>query len=424
MSDEFLLGTADSKRKILMILHLVDDEKFTDDMIDLFEQVDPGNHLYILACNDIPSDLKYIKKRERILLLKKHSDEYSKYLSDLSVYDALIVYSFFNVHHLDIVLHSPENVKIIWLFGGGELFSVGIDKTPILLPLTKCLYYKNKVVPWLKINFRKYTHLLKRGEIKTIAKPFVNSKTIRSSSGITAEKIRRAICRVDYIAPVLEEEFHNLKRLIPCRGEMVELHYPPPTSFYNVKYRKSTGDNWLVGNSSRYANNHIEMFRILRKIRGHQGKVIVPLSYGSGTYYCDDVIRYGRKWFGERFVPIMDFMSFEQYLDLLCTCSCAFMNFRRQHAMGNILKMLFLGARVYLRRENPVYQFLKRRQAVVFSIQTDLSLNASQIHCPLEAEQVEKNRSFIEAFIGKDIFEMKTRNLIAIITGTKKGPGV
>jgi dTDP-N-acetylfucosamine:lipid II N-acetylfucosaminyltransferase len=402
-----------------MILHLVDDEKFTDYTIDLFEQVDPGNHLYIWICDDISFDFKYIKRRERVLVLKKHSGEYSKYLSDLSVYDALIVYSFFNVNHLDLVLQAPADVKIVWFFGGGELFSVGIDKTPILLPLTKGLYYKNKIVPWLKINIQKYTGLLKRGEMKTIVKPLIGSKPIRTRSGIAAEKIRRAICRADYIAPVLEEEFHTLKRLVPCRGEIVEFHYPPPVSFYDVKYRKSTGDNWLVGNSSRYANNHIELFRILRKIRGHQGKVIVPLSYGSDSYYRDDVIRYGQKWFGERFVPLVDFMSFAQYLDLLCTCSCAFMNFRRQHAIGNILMLLYLGVKVYLRQENPVYQFLKRRQAVVFSLSADWPRRAGQVAIPLDPNAIEINRSIAASIIEKDVFEAKARKLITLIKTIK-----
>ncbi|MGP4883030.1 hypothetical protein ACTXQV_67810, partial [Klebsiella pneumoniae] len=63
--------------------------------------------------------------------------------------------------------------------------------------------------------------------------------------------------------------------------------------------------------------------------------------------------------FGDKFLPVVDYMPIQQYVGILINCGFVIMNHVRQQALGNILIMLYLGAKVFLREENPVYTFLK-----------------------------------------------------------------
>jgi dTDP-N-acetylfucosamine:lipid II N-acetylfucosaminyltransferase len=132
-----------------------------------------------------------------------------------------------------------------------------------------------------------------------------------------------------------------------CKAQLLCWNYTAGFSLENMKDWRITGSNWLIGNAARYALNHIEIMKILRKIKGHPGNIISPLSYGDSELYQKEVLQIGQRWFGERFCPMLEFAPIEQYFSILKTCSAAFFNTPRQHAMGSILVSLYLGARVF-----------------------------------------------------------------------------
>jgi hypothetical protein len=111
--------------------------------------------------------------------------------------------------------------------------------------------------------------------------------------------------------------------------------------------------NILLGNSATPENNHLEAMRLIVGAVGNDRRIICPLSYGIPAY-AGLVADEGARLFGDRFVPLRDFMATAQYLDMLRGCSVAAMNHLRQQAMGNIILMLWLGARVFLNHQNPI----------------------------------------------------------------------
>jgi hypothetical protein len=89
-------------------------------------------------------------------------------------------------------------------------------------------------------------------------------------------------------------------------------------------------------------------------------RIICPLSYGGPDDYAEQVKRKGSELFGSRFIPLAHFIKPDEYSSLLADVDVAVMNHNRQQGLGNILPILFLGKKVYLRKDTSSYQFLKR----------------------------------------------------------------
>ncbi len=110
-----------------------------------------------------------------------------------------------------------------------------------------------------------------------------------------------------------------------------------------------------VGNSADPSNNHFEIFEQLRSQDCQEFNLYVPLSYGD-KIHASEVIRAGKEIFGDRFFPMMSFMALPQYMDFLKSIDIAIFAHRRQQGMGNIINLLGLGKKVYLRPEVTTWQ--------------------------------------------------------------------
>ncbi|WP_417516588.1 TDP-N-acetylfucosamine:lipid II N-acetylfucosaminyltransferase [Marinobacter sp.] len=104
-----------------------------------------------------------------------------------------------------------------------------------------------------------------------------------------------------------------------------------------------------VGNSADPSNNHLEVFEKLASLPTDHFRVIVPLSYGN-QQHARRVISEGKKLFGDRFVPLIDFLPLAQYQEFLATIDVAIFNHNRQQGLGNLVSLLGMGKKVYLRR--------------------------------------------------------------------------
>jgi hypothetical protein len=112
-----------------------------------------------------------------------------------------------------------------------------------------------------------------------------------------------------------------------------------------------------VGNSADPSNNHIEILQKLARLNKQNFVIYCPLSYGEKDY-ADKILKYGKKYFGDRFQPIMKFMDFEKYNQYLSSINIAIFNHDRQQAMGNIIGLLSLGKTVLIKSTTTSYQYL------------------------------------------------------------------
>jgi dTDP-N-acetylfucosamine:lipid II N-acetylfucosaminyltransferase len=109
--------------------------------------------------------------------------------------------------------------------------------------------------------------------------------------------------------------------------------------------------NILVGNSATHTNNHLEIFEKLAAFKNRNIMIYCPLSYGTPANNADCIAKLGKEMFGDKFIPLLEFMPFEKYLELLGQIDIAVFAHKRQQAMGNTITLLGLGKKVYMRTD-------------------------------------------------------------------------
>lgn len=159
-----------------------------------------------------------------------------------------------------------------------------------------------------------------------------------------------------------------------------------------------SGFNILVGNSADPSNNHIETLEKLLPYKDYEIKIIVPLSYGDWDH-AQKVIVKGKKWFGDKFIPLTSFMAFEEYILFLNSIDIAIFNHGRQQAMGNTINLLGMGKTVYMRADVSHWRMLFDL-GVSLNIISDFSLELSS------TSETRKNSDIVrEYFSSKKLVE-------------------
>lgn len=151
-----------------------------------------------------------------------------------------------------------------------------------------------------------------------------------------------------------------------------------------------------IGNSADPTNNHIEILDKLKKFSHKDIEIICPLSYGNESYR-EKVISYGKDIFGDKFIPITEFLSFDKYIQILSKVSIAIFNHRRQQAVGNIISLIGMGKKVYIRDSITTWDFAKQYGLKVYSIENEFDSLLEK----MDVQVVEDNKNLIRKNFSK-----------------------
>jgi hypothetical protein len=213
--------------------------------------------------------------------------------------------------------------------------------------------------------------------------------------------IREISSRIDLVW-VSPEEARLLEKALPdLPRDYHRICYYSVEDTFGVGPETMAGPDILIGNSATATNNHIELFDLLGTLDLGDRRLIAPLSYGDQDY-ADEIERIGRQRFGERFVPLRQYMSLEEYHETIRTCGTLVMNHVRQQAGSTIAAALYKGARVFLRDENPLGAFYRRLGLRLYSIQDDLSAGPTVLG-PAGLEEAAEHRRILEDLWSRDV---------------------
>lgn len=161
--------------------------------------------------------------------------------------------------------------------------------------------------------------------------------------------------------------------ITPGEAKEIEMNYHPRGKIFSAMYdstktksildrlailEKDSGDtvNIQIGNSAYPEFHHISILKQLSKYKEENIKIFVPLSYGV-MEYAEQVIEYGRKIFGNKFIPLRDFIPLKEFYIILQNMDVAIMDIEKQHALGNIYALIRLGCKMYFREDSLLYNF-------------------------------------------------------------------
>src|SRR5690606_14385139 len=97
-----------------MVYHILNDEKFSDWVIDCFKQVNPNNNRFIIV-----SDTHIAQHVDEVQVEFFTKDEF--YQLDVQPSD-LVVFYFLHIHNIDFLLRRNVNFKTLWVGYGADYY--------------------------------------------------------------------------------------------------------------------------------------------------------------------------------------------------------------------------------------------------------------------------------------------------------------
>lgn len=392
--------------KKLKILHLATNDKFIWQALDVFEIAFPGcNNVFIFNIKN-----KTVCSNEfntKVIEVKFPKLQFSRLPKSLYLkYDIVIFHSFDSLIFPEIFA-IPDKVAKIWIGWGFDYYSEILRPENLLLPRTY-----------------QYQSASKKRKPDNIF--FKSARAIARKIGLKKDK-HEAITKLDIFSPVIAEEYDMLQssRRWPNFPEYKNWNYGTVEDHFLKGFTDGydLGDSILLGNSASLTCNHFDAFDVLSRLKISERKIVVPLSYG-GEKYANEVCLEGNKFFGNDFVPLRGFLPISEYVKTISQCGFVVMNQNRQQGLGNIVIMLYLGAKVFLRKENPLYKNLISQGFIISAVQ-DLDKRPDLIKEKLAQSDAENNKKLIIKHWSRDASINRTVRLIeaGIARSTSEGRG-
>lgn len=175
------------------------------------------------------------------------------------------------------------------------------------------------------------------------------------------------------ISGFLHEDFEVIKKVYNTNADYTKIIYPLPVDFsileQKIKEAHPKADSIisiLAGNSADPSNNHLELFSIIEKYKDEEIQIICPLSYGQDKAYVSRVLKEGERIFGDKFRPLLHFLSPSEYSKVLQKVDVAIMNHERQQGLGNLISILWLRKKVFVRSDTTSFSYFKSEDIAVW----------------------------------------------------------
>ncbi len=361
-------------------IHFANDEKFIDKAYDEFQQFDSEveSHFTIFSNN---SQLKHI--HFNCTIVKENYFKESGVEECLNSYDLIIIH-FLDSRYFDLLKNKKVKTKILWIGWGGDYYW-------LINTLNNFSIYKEST----KTNLGIKDNLLLK-----ILKKFKNRQKVS------------LLNRINYFSPVLEEDFllikKNYKNFKPA---YVAWNYGNLEDHYQSNL-PINGNSILLGNSATATNNHYDLLNIVDQLNLSDEKIFIPLSYGEKGYkdrLKNHLLKGGNK--KKKFILLEEFLTLNDYNQILSQCPNVFMGHIRQQALGNIISLIYMGAKLFLFKESIVYRYLINKGVVVYSFDQLLE-NKNLLQESLLPETIHKNREILIQLWGKKVNKEHTERII------------
>ena len=174
------------------------------------------------------------------------------------------------------------------------------------------------------------------------------------------------------IVTIIPQDYWDLKKYLKLKGKYFCARYNgEPTlkvmdKTVDIAEKDGAVINIQLGNSATETNNHLNILKTISKYKDENIKVYVPLSYGDMDY-AKKVIMYGKEILGEKFIPIQQFMLYEEYCRFMSKMDVGIFDMKRQQAMGNIVALLQAGCKLYFNSESLLWDFFAKDLGCIVS---------------------------------------------------------
>lgn len=310
---------------IIKNLHVFHDEKFTYPFIDFVNKYfSSDNHLFLVIGKEVKPKISKWKNAEEIGVSFK---SLKMLLKEMNASDKIFVHSLFTFSIVMLLFLQPWLLKkSYWVVWGGDLYE-----------------YRNR-----------------KANMKNRVKEFFRAFVIKRFAGLVTE---------------VKGDYNMAEKWYGVQGSFYYSFSYPSNLYKEIlipdKEKEDNVTYIQVGNSADPSNNHIEVFEELKEFANRDIQILVPLSYGNKEY-AEKVEKRGKELFGEKFKALLQFIPYEDYLNILAKIDIAIFNHDRQQALGNITSLLSFGKKIYIRDDITTWRFCLDHELTVYSTNNEI----------------------------------------------------
>ena len=296
--------------------------------------------------------LKFVKNPE-VLTAPLYSKDFDEVVGDLSTYHTIYIH-YLSEELLEFISSIPKGINVVWIFWGADVFDLPDFRNGHYLENTSTFLNRKEISQSM---VAKGIFMLK--EIKKKYHELVNLR-----------EYQKALKRVDFFAHYIYDDYLTIKNYFKAGFSYIDFTYGTVEQF-TFQFNPDTAvseTNILIGNSANPANNHLDAIQLLSDVHLEHSKVYVPLSYSGSEEYISRVISGGKRILGDKFTPLLDFLTNEEYNSILRSVGFAIMAHKRSQAWGNIIALLWKGVKVFMCRESNLYKSLNRLGFKIYTL--------------------------------------------------------
>jgi tetratricopeptide (TPR) repeat protein len=359
-------------------LHLMYDSQYCDKFINFVNENCPKNEHKFIVIGNINEKFKYMNidgiENVHAIDLRYDLDKILNYIKECS---RIFVHYLFD-YFCELVCKFNINKPIYWAVWGGDLYNY-ID-IELYKPMTKeCLRNLGFVIS-NNINKNTIEYVYRRSTIR----------------------------KIKYVLTEVTEDFVKLRENFITNSSLLEFTYPNPVNFIKLvnEFNCEAVDKYnfngkfkyviLAGNSANPTNNHLEILGKLKSIKSKDFCVIMPLSYGGHDTYVTFIINEGKKLFGDRFMPLTEYLNPKNYFHILKQVDIAIFNQNRQQAVSNITILAYLGKKIFLNNDVTTYHWLEN--IGIKNVQNMNEINSDMLLSNMKVD----NKNLIENYYSID----------------------
>jgi hypothetical protein len=374
-------------------LHLIHNDKFFLPAFTAFENNYPNQNLYLCltSIND-----KTVYTRDKNVL----------YVSLLTIQGVRKVKKFLKNHHIyNILVHNADNQKInfaldfknkyncriYWIFFGADLYARLIED--------------NKYQAFDQITISKEHKIPIR---KNVINLFQNLSYIYLFGKLPNNKFDHFCKNVDFFCFWNENDYNLLTSNYKTNAKYKNFLYFDLLPNVQTISKSTLKNKILINHSASAYGNHKTVLDRLFQL-GCNDEIICPLSYGNENIK-KEIEAHAQTLFGNKVRVLKDFMPKDAYFEILSQVKVAFFGHRRQEAGANIFAMLLFGAKVFLRNDNNMLAWLKKRGFICFSFENDF--NSIEDLNPLDHKAIVLNQELYVKYFSKEVEIEIFKNLI------------
>lgn len=377
---------------MIKIANFIIDEKFIDSQIE-----------YQDLTNDVCQHDYYYVGNRPYRFIKKYPDRVKRLrvkevLGVVKNYDAVFLHSIYGMP-FDLIPSIDKRIKVFWFSWGYDIYN-----TPAPSPLVKIDLYHPKTLCYIK-----------KDKIGIIYNKLMRFREILKKRG--SNNYYKAIRRIDFFSGIIPEEYELVKRYF-SEFRASQTYY----SYCNVSQFKlfdavdgnfELGNNIIIGNSTAYTNNHLDVFDTIADLDLGSRKIIVPLSYSPNPRYVATLKEKGEALFGANFRALTDFLPLDEYNKIFTSCGFCIYGIERQQALGNIINGLFFGCKIFFYKTSILYKHYQQLGVKVFSIEDDLC--SPRAFEPLSFEDAFHNKRIIRNCMIRETMVNKLYDIYKLI---------